>query len=34
MTARMANWQFLLENVTGDEHKKLKINWKSLTKFF
>jgi len=22
------------ENATGDEHKKLKISWKSLTNFF
>ena len=27
-------WQFLSENATGDEHKKLKNSWKSLTKFF
>ena len=26
-------WQFLPENATGDEHKKLKISWKSLTNF-
>jgi len=24
-------WQFLSENDTGDEHKKLEISWKSLT---
>jgi len=24
----------LSENATGDEHKKLKISWKSLTIFF
>jgi len=24
----------LSENATGGEHKKLKISWKSLTKFF
>jgi len=30
----MSAWQFLSENATGDEHKKLKISWQSLTKFF
>jgi len=30
----MTAWQFLPENGTGDEHKKLKISWKSLTKLF
>ena len=25
---------FLSENATGDEHKKSKINWNSLTKIF
>jgi len=29
-----SEWQFLLENASGAEHKKLKISWKSLTKFF
>ena len=31
MTVSMA---VLPENATGDEHKKLKISWNSLTNFF
>jgi len=30
----MTACQFLPENATGDGHKKLKISWKNLTKFF